>query len=118
MGFHETFNTRAMLAADRAFGVSVKLRRGQFKTAAFTAPWQSVDYEVIDAEGFTTKITSRDYVIPADKVVINGLTVEPRDGDVLEEVNGNFEVMKIPGRPGVELLPGGYRWLVHTKKVN
>jgi len=107
---------------EQGFGVSVVLMRGGLESAPFTATWERVEYEISDQEGFLTKRTSRDFVFPTTKAVLAGQVVEPRSGDRLRltEAGGTVEYELLPmGKlPAAESMPGGYRWKVHTKKVD
>jgi hypothetical protein len=106
---------------EHGFGVSVVLMRGGLETAPFTATWARHEYEVSDQEGFLTKRTSRDFVFPTAAVVLSGQTAEPRAGDRLRLTEAGatveYELVPMGKLPAVETMPGGYRWKVHTKKV-
>lgn len=106
---------------DEIFGVSVVLRRAGCNSGPFTAIGENVDYQISDSEGFATSFTSRDYTFAVDDVELNGEVTEPRAGDhIAETINGTeqvFEIEKLGTLPAVNLLPGGFRWKVHTKRV-
>lgn len=106
---------------EQGFGVSVVLCRGGLESAAFTATWERVEYEISDQEGFLTKRTSRDFVFPTSKAVLGGQLVEPRSGDRLRLTEAGatieYELLPMGKLPAAESMPGGYRWKVHTKKV-
>lgn len=102
---------------DQSFGVSVVLRRGDSDSAAFTATWSKQEYRIEDEAGIGNSIESRDYVFKASLAVVDGVTIEPRDGDQIVEGSAIYELMKMGERKAAELLPGGYRYLVHTKRV-
>jgi hypothetical protein len=122
MGFQETFNERVMSAQNRAFGLETTLKHGVITTAAFTATWESREYEVIDNEGFATKLESRDWMFAvAAAVDANGTAFTPRAGDIVAAtengVAAEWEAMPIGTLPACELTDGGYRYRVHTKRV-
>lgn len=106
---------------EEGFGVSAVLRRGGLESAPFTATWERVEYEISDQEGFLTKRTSRDFVFPTAKALLGGQLVEPRAGDRLRlteaGVTVEYELLPMGKLPAAEAMPGGYRWKVHTKKV-
>lgn len=107
-----------MVAAERAFGVTVTYKRGSSTTDSFTAIRSDVEYEVMGGEfGLAIKVTSRDYLLPKSSVVIGGVEVEPRAGDRIVEGGETVEIMPLGDKPAVELQAGGFRYLVHTKKV-
>ena len=107
---------------EQGFGVSVVLMRGGLESAAFTATWERVEYEISDQEGFLTKRTSRDFVFPTTATVLGGSLVEPRAGDRLRLTEGGasveYELLPMGKLPAAESMPSGYRWKVHTKKVD
>ena len=50
--------------------------------------------------------------------VIDGDTVEPRTGDRILEGTEVFEIQPPDeNKNSVELQPGGYEWICHTKRV-
>lgn len=106
---------------EQSFGVSVVLLRGGFESAPFMATWERVEYEISDQEGFLTKRTSRNFVFPTSSAVLSGQVVEPRSGDQLRlteaGTTATYELLPMGNLPAVEEMAGGYRWKVHTKKV-
>lgn len=117
--FETTFKNRVLLAAERAFGVSVRFSRGVYISEEFTARRSDREYTAIGAEyGIEIKITMRDFVLPVATLLIDGDTIEPRTGDRITEGNEVFEIQP-PGEnmPSCELQAGGFEWIVHTKKV-
>jgi len=116
--FHQTFEARAQLAVERAFGVTVTLRRGSLTTDSFTATFDVQEYDSVEFEtGLNIKVISRDFYLPASSIVFGGSTVEPTAGMVIHEGDAEYEICPIAGRPAAELQPGGYRYLVHTKEI-
>lgn len=121
MGFQETFNERVMPASNRAFGMEVTLKHGAGETAAFTATWSNLQYEIVSNEGFSTLFVGRSWDFPATVATIGGTAFEPRAGDrICVTENGvacEFELLPVADQPAAELLPGGYRYRVRTKRV-
>jgi hypothetical protein len=105
---------------DDQFGASVVLLRSTHQTAPFVATWANVTHEVQDDRGLPQRWTGRDFILPADKLVIDSQQIEPRSGDQLtlteNGVTLTFALLPVGKLPAAELLPGGYRWRVHTKK--
>jgi hypothetical protein len=105
---------------DEHFGASVVYHRGTGASDSFTATWENVTHEVLEEEqGIPQKIVGRDFVLPASQVVIAGQRLQPRAGDWIELIeNGvarQLTLFPVGNLPPAELLPGGYRWRVHTK---
>lgn len=122
MTFQETFNARVIPAGNRAFGVEVTLTQGAGTSEPFTAQWESIENQVVGEEGFLSKVVSRVFMFDVGDAVVAGAVVEPRRGDVLNvtEANGSivrFELLPEGQLPAVELMAGGYRWLVRAKQV-
>jgi hypothetical protein len=116
--FHQRFEARVQPANERAFGVSVTLRSAGIESAAFTATYDDQEYESIEHEtGLRVKTVCRDWFLPVSSLVIGGETVEPVAGMFIVEGSDEYEILPIPGKPPAELQPGGYRWLVHTKRI-
>lgn len=116
--FESTFQNRVLLAAQRAFGVSVTIVRGIYSSAAFTCRRNDVEHKTIDGNGIPISITMRAFVLPVTSVVIDGDTVEPRTGDRILEGSEVFEIQPPDAnKPAVELQAGGYEWICHTKRV-
>ena len=78
----------------------------------------NVEYEVIDDEGFATKYTVTDWLIPA--VYLVGTT--PRSGDRIEVTRGSetqtFEICPPSSdMQATRLDVSGHLWTLHTKQV-
>jgi len=117
--FESTYRDRVVPAAQRAFGVTVRLVRGVNVSAEFTARRADREYVAIGADyGIEIKITMRDFIIQLASAVIDGDAIEPRTGDRIMEGTEVFEIQPIDEKkPSVELQSGGYEWICHTKKV-
>lgn len=113
--------TYAAPQLDQGYGDSVVLIRRIGQTDPFTATWLEHDYEVLDSEGFLTRLHSRDFVFAASDVVIDGTQYRPEAGNRIALTENSvakvFEIMPVGDRPAAELLPGDYRWKVHTKQI-
>jgi hypothetical protein len=80
------------------------------------------EYQVVDDEGFGIVMLSRDYIVHAADLVLNGLEFVPRSGDRIAEtiqgVSCVFEVMPLGQKKEYEPFDtDGLMWLIHTKKV-
>lgn len=119
--FETTFNERVLLAGNRAFAVDVTLSRGALTTASFKARRNERQYKSMGAQyGINVNIEMRDFILPVASVVLDGVAVEPKKLDVIYEVSTgeSFEVLQPSDDvAAVELLPGGYEWLVHTQRL-
>lgn len=123
MNFQETFNARVIPAGDRAFGVpSVTLTQGFSTSDPFTAQWESIENQVVSDEGLLSKVVSRVFMFDKESLTFAGIIGEPRKGDRLNvsEANGDvvvFEILPWGDLPAIEVMAGGYRWLVRGKVV-
>lgn len=116
--YEQRFQARAVPMLNRTFGVSVTFIRGIHSSQEFTARRNDVEHKTIDANGIAVSITMRDFFVPVDSAVIDGDTVEPRTGDRIMEGTEVFEIQPPDeNKQSVELQPGGYEWICHTKRV-
>jgi len=118
--FDQAFELSAAPQLDDWFGVSVTLKQGGLTTEAFTATWQAKDHAVRGRDGsLLTTVRTRDYVLQASDLVLQGKTVDPRPGAVLTEVASGerFQIVAIGEMPAVDKYGGNYRWLVHTNRI-
>jgi hypothetical protein len=103
------------------FGTTITFSRRSETSGDITAVGDTINYTLLDAQGATTVVTGRDYTIPVASVVVSGSTLEPKKGDLIREVIGGethvYEVQPIGDKPAVQLLAGGFRWLVRTKRI-
>lgn len=120
--FETRFQNQSIPRLNRTFGVSVTLARGALTTASFTARRNERQFKSMGGQyGLDIDVEMRDFILPVASVVIDGVTAEPKKLDVVCEIatGETFEVLQPTDNiPAVELLPGGYEWLVHTKKIN
>ncbi len=116
--YEQRFQARAIPMLNRTFGVSVTFIRGIYSSAEFTVRRNDIEHKTIDGNGIPVSITMRDFVLPVASVVIDGDTVEPRTGDRIMEGTEVFEIQPPDeNKNSVELQPGGYEWICHTKRV-
>lgn len=102
-------------------GLSVVYQRGT-STVSITATASLHRYEVVDAEGFGITMLSRDYIVQAADLIINGSEVSPRPGDRIVEtirsVSQTYEVMAIGQMKEYEPLDtDGVLLKIHTKRI-
>lgn len=116
--YEQRFQARAVPMLNRTFGVLVTFIRGIYASAEFTVRRNDIEHKTIDGNGIPISITMRDFVLPVASVVIDGDTVEPRTGDRIIEGTEVFEIQPPDeNKLSVELQPGGYEWICHTKRV-
>ena len=104
------------------FGDTVTYTRGA-NSVAVTAEVQLNQYEIMDYEGLSSTITSRDYLIAAADLVLSGSEIAPRAGDrITETIRGTaqtFEVMPLGDKKEYEQADkDGLYLLIHTKRVS
>ena len=116
--FAAKFETVAMPMMETQFGVEVTYWVGYRSSETFTAIGSDREYESIELEsGLPVKIVSRDWLIPAASIVIDGEVVTPKAGHRIHEEGEEYEVVPIAGRPAVELQHGNYRYLLHSQRI-
>lgn len=102
---------------DHFCGVSVRFRRAGSDSQPFAAVFNQATYEVLDAEGFLSKVEMRDWTLPL-AISVAGQSVTPRSGDQLVMESGDvYELLPVGKQPAAEKTSGDARWKVHTKKV-
>jgi hypothetical protein len=117
--FEQRFQTNAIPKLNTQFGVSVTLSRGANTTEAFIARRNEQVYKALGHEiGIEVSIVMRDFYLPVASLVLDGLTIEPRTGDWITEGDEVYEISPPDNtKPSIGLLPGGYEYLVHTKRI-
>lgn len=117
--FEQRFQSRSVQSLNRTFGVEVSLSRGVETTKSFTARRNNKVYQALGYDfGIAVSITMRDFYLPAASLVLGELTVAPRTGDRIYEGDMVYEIQPPDDKtPSIELLPGEYEYLVHTKQV-
>ena len=119
--FDQAFELSAAPQLDDWFGVAVTLKQSGLTTESFTATWHNKEHSVRGRDGsMLTTVRTRDYVLQASDLVLNGKTVEPKPGAVITEtVSGErFQIVAVGDMPAVDLSGGNYRWLVHTTRIS
>lgn len=118
--FQRRFQVHALPVLEREFSSQVQLRNGSDLSVAFTAIYKDQEYEIDGYEvGLFIKDVRRDYYLPVASCLINSVAVEPARGMFVIDEDGSEREILPPNqsKPEVELLPGGYRYLVRTKEV-
>lgn len=112
------------LQARRASHMSrpVVYRRGSASVEVY-ATIGSTTFQITDAQGVMLESTSRDYLIPAASLIIEGNRVDPRAGDqITESVDGResvYEVMPFGPEPAWRFSDRYGKMLrIHTKLVS
>lgn len=107
---------------DEFFGTSVIYLRKTEQSLPITAIGQTTSYSLTDSEGTVRIIAGRDYTLAVSTLIVNGLLVTPVKGDRIRETIGGsehiYELLALDNKPAAELLPGGFRWLLHMKRVS
>lgn len=117
----DAFDLADAVLAD-LYGVAVVYARGD-DSVAVTARVAVQNAQTIDAAGIVAVETgSRDYLVAAAELVLNGTATRPQRGDRISEtiagVVRTFEVLPIGDQTCcMEADPGGKTLLVHTKEV-
>lgn len=118
--FQQRFQSHALPVLNREFSSQVQLRNGSDLSAAFTAIYRDQVYEVAGAEvGLFIKEVRRDFRFLVADSVIDSVAVEPARGMyVVDDEGREWEILPPDSSTAeVEVLPGGYRYLVRTKEV-
>jgi len=120
MAFDDDFAAADTMFAE-AFGVSVTYVRGATELPV-TAEVEAHGYETSGEDSARTIGQPRAFRIPASVLLVGGLPITPRNGDVIKQtINGTveqFEVMAGGGRPVAERLdPDWLDWLIRTQYV-
>jgi len=78
--------------------IPIIYRRGN-ASAAITATIGKTVFKVIDDYGRYQHIESRDYLVNASDLVLNGQAIQPQSGDEIEDSGFVYEVMAPNGEP-------------------
>jgi hypothetical protein len=118
----QLFEDAAAPLDEEFYGVMVTYSDGVYSVSLTAIPETTAWPVLNDPPPHSTIGAARDYSLKAAAVILNGVLTQPQVGHRLTEtINSQsqiFEIMPLPDRPAVELLPGGFRWLVHTKRVS
>lgn len=105
-------------------GRSVTLQQGTTVIEGLTATLAAHDYDVMDADGFSTRVRSFDWIFVAADLVVDGVPFcfHANGGAVVKETVGSvetrYESMKVGTRPAAEDKDSsGVLVMVHTNKV-
>lgn len=104
-------------------GRTVTYRRGSTVSAAIVGTVSLHDYRTIGDEGIEISVVADDWVFTAADLLIRGVQIYPRDGDlIIETLDGflnKYQVLPVAGRPSSEWLDSsGILLLVHTKRID
>lgn len=101
-----------------AAGTTVTYRRAD-KSISVTATHALAEHDIIDTEGFATKVKSHDWTFTAAELLLFAEQLTPRPGDRIEAGDDVYEVLPLDDKkPCVEPLDAdGILVVVHTKKV-
>ncbi|HQL75981.1 MAG TPA: hypothetical protein PLD58_22590 [Phycisphaerae bacterium] len=101
---------------------AVTYQRGG-QSVDLSATLGSTDYQVADESGLTVQAVATDFLIAADRLVLDGIRTLPRLGDRIRLADGErvkvYEVLDLAGgghfRPSD---PYGQTLRIHTKQVD
>ena len=112
-----TFNTRAVPALNRAFGVTVTIER-EGRTASVTSRRHNRADDVIGARQMVPmSVTRRKFVFAKADYDFGSGAVAPLRGDRITEGSSVFEIVP-PNNDQDAVEDTDYEWLVHTKRVS
>ncbi len=98
-------------------GQSIAYTRGP-NSVTLTATIGETDYEKEDAHGVIIRFESRDFIIDASDLLLNGSVVTPQDGDTITYGGETYEVLSLDGgRPYEPTDPYETQWRIHTKQI-
>lgn len=118
--FERNFQSRGVSALNRQHKAEVVYSRDGVETQPMTARRSDRSYSTVGGKFKAEQmVMMRDYILQASSLTLSGNDFVPRTGDKITEGNEVFEVSPISdSQPCGELQPGGYEWLVHTKRVD
>lgn len=100
---------------------TVEYHRGQDAVSLQAIIGRTV-FEIVDSSGIVERYESRDFIVPADALVLAGEQIVPRRGDWIVETIGvaslTYEVMAPENEP-VWAYTDAYHQMIriHTKKI-
>lgn len=117
----QSFTTAGLAAIRRLAGVTVTYHRGAF-SVELPATVGSTDITILDGNGFQTIVSSRDYLIEAAALVLDGEQVEPQKGDLIVEVidgqTCTHQPLDLNGEPSFRYSdPARSQLRIHTKQT-
>lgn len=100
-------------------GVDIRYTRGTDWIRIRATPG-STDFTLSDQFGAVSEYRTRDYIVSASSLVINGTLVKPIRGDTILEGSSVYEVSRPDGgeQPWSFSDHGGTHLRIHTKLVN
>lgn len=115
-------NASAWLASQLQAGAS---QPATCQRGALRCPCQvtlgKTDFQTVTASGAIEQFTSRDFLLPPEKLILGGQVVLPQRGDLwkttIAGVPGEFQVMAPEGQPVYTLDSQGALLRIHTKQV-
>lgn len=111
-------DTQAVLMNTEDFAEVLSFQQGDMLPIEVTAVMSGggpVEYEVVDAEGFLTKVESVDWQVR--RAAFGDL--DPKFGELTRADGAKYELLPIGTRPAVEVLDDfSGQLLLHTKKVS
>lgn len=116
--FSARFEDVAMPMMEDQFGFTVIFKVSTRESEPFTALATDREYEAVELEtGMQVKVISRDWILPADSLVVSGSPslVVPRAGHRIVNGDDEYEIVPVPGKPAVEKHE--YRYLCHSQRV-
>ena len=116
-----TLAERARTAHRRQIALAAKetvtFVRGTAEVTITEAIGNEVTYEIMGDDGLMSQVTSQDWLLPQDQVLINGAAVEPQLNDKIVSDGKTYKPFKMtPATEAVEPHCGDEFWLVHTHK--
>lgn len=75
-------------------------------------------YQATTEDGYSVEANAIDFLVKKKSLEVDEMTIEPKQGDRIEMVNGVYEVMYLPGEGCWRYSdPFGTLYRIHTKKV-
>ncbi len=104
-------------------GRTVKLTSGAVAIDNLQCSAAQFEHEILDDDGFATRVLSYDWTFLAADLVSGGLPVKLRPGVIVSEtINGvtdQYEAMTLGSRPALERADSsGILLTLHTKKIS
>ena len=97
---------------------------GEGDTVWMDAAFGRSEFQVESSDGMRLEYTDRDFIFPADRLILNGELATPKRGHriTIIKTRGDTEVFEVlaPGGAQVYRLcdPEGYMIRVHTKRLS
>lgn len=103
-------------------GRTVTLTAGQLTIENLQCSAAQFEHEILDDDGFATRILSYDWTFTAADLFVGDVPVNLRPGVIVTEtlngVTSKYEAMTLGSRPALERLDSsGILMILHTKKI-